>query len=125
MRPAEFGSLVLFGALAFFPLGLIAETKQGKAEEAVVRALANGVTQDVMVVFRYEPVHNQMKIMRLTHVSGERIEETEKTAYAASKERALAQVSGAEVLRNYEHLPVMYLRLHSASALAALTESPD
>jgi subtilisin family serine protease len=67
--------------------------------------LAGGVAQDLLVLFDAEPQHPE--------------------AFAMVKQRALARLRGARLLRDYPSLPVALVRVASIDALSALLERPE
>lgn len=94
------------------------------------KSLSQGEPRDLIVEFTEGPIQRQAAILRsdagLASDSAE-ILEWKAARYAALKQGVLASLPSDEVetLYDYSHLPMAFLRLRSAAALARLLERPD
>lgn len=97
-----------------------------KAPAAIVAALEAGEPQDVLVIFDDTASESQAVLLAEPLSKGERLATAAKRAgeFAAIKAECLAQIraDGLEVLTDYSHLPMAFVRVHSIEALEALAE---
>jgi len=83
---------------------------------------------DALVAFSYEDVLAQAKSAAIGLRSPDKaaaVLAVTRPAYSAEKEAALSGVAGVEPLRNYDSLPVSFVRFTSSDALLTIANSPE
>ena len=105
-------------------------TDSAKAPQAAWDRLARGEAQDLIVVFDDAAI--QEAAARLRKDSGDPASEAaiirfKAEQFAALKKATLAAMPGGEIeiLKDYDVLPIMFLRLHTRAALQALLAQPS
>ena len=99
-----------------------------RAPDEAWQRLAQGEPQDLIVVFDDATIREQAA--RLDNRSGisrdEAVIRFKAAQYAALKKNVLSSLPAgeAEVLRDYDALPLMFIRFRSATALKALLAHP-
>lgn len=101
-----------------------------KAPHEVWKKLEGGKQQDMIVVFDDSAILAQA--LQLNKAKGIAFDDNDTMRFKAERYAAIkrdvisALPSGhIEILKNYEVLPLMYLRFHSAAALKALLAHPS
>ena len=101
-----------------------------KVSQRVIDTFASGNSQDLIVVF--DDKEAQIEGATLQSLTGlpahhSRIIEQKAARYTETKQRVLSGFDSHEAvdLKQYSHLPVGYIRIHSKNALDKLLTSPD
>jgi len=110
--------------------GCAAAIGADKVSLAVCKKLASGEQQDLIVVF--DDVAILAQASQLNRTKGIMFDDADTLRfkaknYAAIKEAAISVLPSGqvEVLKNYDALPLMFLRFHSTAALKALLANPS
>ncbi len=123
--------IVLLGPV-FIPTAASALTGNGeeKVSPSVLQSLGAGRTQDVIVLFDDSSIQNEAETMRenlgVNHDTPG-ILEMKKAEYSALKRRVLGflPAGGQEILQDYSHLPMMFMRIDSMSGMEQLLGRPE
>lgn len=101
-----------------------------KAPQEVIDAAASGRPQDVIVLFDDSPVETEAAELRKNIGADYDVPEivsVKKSRYDGIKQRVLGGFYHGEheTLRDYSHLPMMFVRVKTLSGLARLLERPE
>ncbi|MFZ5906076.1 MAG: PKD domain-containing protein [Nitrospirota bacterium] len=118
--------------MVLFMTTVSAEPVSGQEDvpRAVVDALANGTSQELLVLFTEEEVLDQAEALRSRY--GVQEDTPEILAFKSSEYNRIKQgvleslpEGDFEVLRDYSHLPMMFIRFRSLGILNQMLASPD
>ena len=101
-----------------------------KAPDGVMQKLAQGAPQDLIVLFDDTTVQQEAETLRRrlgvkTHISA--VQTLKAAGFKALKQTALGALPAAqhEMLADYSHLPMAFVRFHTAANLQALLQRGD
>ena len=101
-----------------------------KAPDGVMQKLAQGAPQDLIVLFDDTTVQQEAETLRRrlgvkTHINA--VQTLKAAGFKALKQTALGALPAAqhEVLADYSHLPMAFVRFHTAANLQALLQRGD
>jgi len=110
--------------------GCAVVTSTDKASQEAWKMLAQGIQQDLIVEFDDAAI--QVKATQLNKEKGIMFDDADtlhfkSEQYAAIKKSAISTLPAGEfeILKNYDALPLMFLRLRSTAALKALLAHPS
>lgn len=124
------GVLAVLGVIALWTPHGEAQTPAGKAPSGVAERLAAGEPQDLIVLFDDRAIESEAAGLRsargVVHDDAS-ILAVKAERYAALKQDVLSSLPPGEfdTLRDYSHLPMMFLRFQTSSALTRLLERVD
>ena len=95
----------------------------------VAQKLDAGASQDVIVVFEDSAIRRDAELLRTGQrlpLSGDMVADYAAGRYAAKKQQVMGAFAAGEVqiVRDYSHLPLAFLRIHSRAALDRLLADP-
>ncbi len=106
---------------------VVTESHEGDRDRILMK-LRSGESVEVLVEFNVSEarteIHDRALVDGLRSLSSNLLEEKQ-AAYTAVKQRGLAQLSGIEVLRNYDNLATTFVRVSDEEALNALVSRSE
>jgi uncharacterized repeat protein (TIGR01451 family) len=129
------GALTIFLGLLFHPSSSLADPVENlpsrpKAPATVLQRLNAGTPQNLIVLFDDSTVEEEVKSMRLSRGlvhDDATVLELKATRYRDIRQRVLKALPSGEfeTRREYDYLPMAFLRLRTRAALDRLLERPD